>query len=431
MESKYGVEIIGWCMDDGPDGKKMRRLLSALFSYLIVIVCWAHQINLVVGDCLAVQRSVMNDINCALDIVKWFNNHGTALELLRQEQVLTFEGLTWALILPVITRWTAHYLALSRVLKLKRPLQLCWTRNEEKLIICAGTKEDLKEKAHQIQEIVKDESFWYRIERVQKILEPLAIAANVTQASHTRLDHVLLTLGNLFRIYSQRPNSYDEDLRTGIIKSLEKRWKKADQDIFIVAIFLNPFIRDTLFKKEFLTEAKLYNIVERVYERILRCSADGNLDFLRAFEDYKRSQGEFSDDNMSLALMKLKFEHSNAPLDLQLIWSRIDKDVDHGQNGLVKLAMRIYTVVANSAGCELVFSNFGITHTKLRNKLDAEKVHKSGVVGMEIKYSVTMVLLGIERSESLERKKAQKQSHRLPTWTWMQRTWISVNMLKI
>lgn len=39
--------------------------------------------------------------------------------------------------------------------------------------------------------------------RVQAILEPLAIAANVTQASHTRLDHVLITLGNLFRLYTE------------------------------------------------------------------------------------------------------------------------------------------------------------------------------------------------------------------------------------
>jgi len=75
----------------------------------------------------------------------------------------------------------------------------------------------------------------------------------------------------------------------------------------------------------------------------------------------------------------------NAPLDLQLIWSRIDRGVNHGRNGLVKLAVHIFSVVANSAGCERVFSSFGITHTKLRNKLTPEKVHKSAVVGMEIK----------------------------------------------
>jgi hypothetical protein len=142
--------------------------------------------------------------------------------------------------------------------------------------------------------------------RIQSVLEPLAIAANVSQASHTRLDHVLLTLGNLFRQYSDTESTtFDEDLRLAVINSLEKRWKKTDQDGFIVAVFLNPYIQARLFKQQFLTEAQLYNIVERVYERIMRCRAD--LGFMDAFEDYKRSRREFSDDYMSLVLMKRRF----------------------------------------------------------------------------------------------------------------------------
>lgn len=68
-----------------------------------------------------------------------------------------------------------------------------------------------------------------------------------------------------------------------------------------------------------------------------------------------------------------------------MIWSRLDKDVDHGRNAIVKLAIHIFSVVANSAGCERVFSNFGVTHTKRRNKLDPKKVHNMAVVGMQIK----------------------------------------------
>jgi len=110
----------------------------------------------------------------------------------------------------------------------------------------------------------------------------------------------------LFRQYSRAESTtFDEDLRLGAINSLEKRWKKADQDVFIVAVFLNPNIRAKLFRQEFLTEAQLYNIVERLYERVMRCKAD--LGFMDAYEDYKRSRGEFSDDNMSLALMKRRF----------------------------------------------------------------------------------------------------------------------------
>jgi len=57
--------------------------------------------------------------------------------------------------------------------------------------------------------------------RIQKILEPLAIAANVAQALHTHLDHVLLMLGNLARIFSQNLE-FDKDLCLGILASLKK-----------------------------------------------------------------------------------------------------------------------------------------------------------------------------------------------------------------
>jgi len=44
--------IIAVCSDDSGDAWKMRRLLLTLMPELIIIVCWAHQINLIVGDYL-------------------------------------------------------------------------------------------------------------------------------------------------------------------------------------------------------------------------------------------------------------------------------------------------------------------------------------------------------------------------------------------
>ena len=66
------------------------------------------------------------------------------------------------------------------------------------------------------------------------------------------------------------------------------------------------------------------------------------------------------------------------------IWSRIDNGTTSGRNALVKLAIYILTIIANSAGCERTFSDFGIIHTKPRNKLDAKKVHKTGLVKMDL-----------------------------------------------
>ena len=57
--------------------------------------------------------------------------------------------------------------------------------------------------------------------RIQYILEPLAIAANVTQAAYTCLDHVLLTLGNLYQTYSHP--ELDRAVADKITNSLQKR----------------------------------------------------------------------------------------------------------------------------------------------------------------------------------------------------------------
>ena len=59
------------------------------------------------------------------------------------------------------------------------------------------------------------------------------------QATFCRMDQVLLTFGFLIMQYQ----SLTEDLIacTTIVDSLEMRWKKADQELFIACILVNPF----------------------------------------------------------------------------------------------------------------------------------------------------------------------------------------------
>jgi hypothetical protein len=140
------------------------------------------------------------------------------------------------------------------------------------------------------------------------------IAANITQAAHTRLDHVLLTLGNLFRIYSHP--ALDTQIRDCIHNSLEKRWAKADQDVFILAVFFNPYIRQRPFNRSALTHAHIYDIASRVFTRIF--SKDPDLDFLKAFEDYFESREEFSPQRMQLDMMKGMYE-SRVSFDLHMM----------------------------------------------------------------------------------------------------------------
>ena len=71
------------------------------------------------------------------------------------------------------------------------------------------------------------------------------------------------------------------------------------------------------------------------------------------------------------------------------IWKLCDRSnpnspVSTGRNGLAQLAVYILSVVPNSAAVERIFSDFGITHTKLRNCLSTENIHKISVLRMHL-----------------------------------------------
>jgi hypothetical protein len=59
--------------------------------------------------------------------------------------------------------------------------------------------------------------------------------------------------------------------------------------------------------------------------------------------------------------------------------------------------IRILSVISNSGSCERPFSDFGITHTKVGNKLTSEKVHKTSVVKMDLQRSHTTAGLTAKR----------------------------------
>jgi hypothetical protein len=79
------------------------------------------------------------------------------------------------------------------------------------------------------------------------------------------------------------------------------------------------------------------------------------------------------------------------------VWQRLDNGTSEGPNRLVKLAIRILSIIANSGGCERSFSDFGITHTKRRNRLAAEKVHKTSIVKTDLRRAHTAAGLTSKR----------------------------------
>src|SRR5882762_142998 len=161
MEEKYGVEVVGWCTDNGPDAKKGRRLLSKKFTWMIILLCWAHQLNLIIGDVLGVKHELINIMKTALAIITWFNNHSASLSWLQAEQMIT-NAKALIIFLPVVTRWLAHYHAISRLLDIEGAIRRLWFSRTGDIISKAGNSEK-QANTHQVLKPIGDPSFWDKL----------------------------------------------------------------------------------------------------------------------------------------------------------------------------------------------------------------------------------------------------------------------------
>ena len=110
---------------------------------------------------------------------------------------------------------------------------------------------------------------------------------------------MLTTLANLYRIYSNLDPVDDSDVRDEILDSLEKRWAAADQEPFIAAVILNPYLRGDFLGREIaLTPIGLCNMLKRLQWHMFRVEPEAS--FQAAFMDYYNRREEFSPEAMAL-----------------------------------------------------------------------------------------------------------------------------------
>ena len=223
------------------------------------------------------------------------------------------------------------------------------------------------------------------IYRMKNHLEPLAIAANATQSAFCRLDEVLLTLGTLYMGYSTLDDPQDRTARNAILASIDQRWKKSDQEVFIAAVVLNPYIKTAPFRQlPFLTNAGLLALFKRLWLRFFTTEAP--LELHRNLQNYMNSSGAFQDLSSYAETLEqeAKFKvHFSCCLSLfrfiKLVSQNETPNPIHVYEGLshpgqeplplVKLALHVLAICANSASCERLFSVFGQILTNLRSRL--------------------------------------------------------------
>ncbi|PBK86361.1 hypothetical protein ARMGADRAFT_1047859 [Armillaria gallica] len=219
LEKEWSVCIIAFTTDASGELRKARKLLAHLYPHMITPDCYAHQINLIVGDYFKVNQGFLKYSTLATD--------KTFLLALIQE-VQKEKGLqVITVIQAVVTRWTTHYLAYHCLLELQSTLKFL-----EKRVVTGDVK--ARQRVNMMLGNINDPLFWHSLARIKVHLEPLAIATNIMQSAFCCLNQVLLTFGLLYMHYTKELSATD---------SVEKLVQKSDQEVFIAAIVLNPFMK--------------------------------------------------------------------------------------------------------------------------------------------------------------------------------------------
>ena len=136
--------------------------------------------------------------------------------------------------------------------------------------------------------------------RLERHLEPLAIAANTTQATHCCLDTVLLTFGYLVMQYCAMVAPEDHVGCMAILNSLEKCWFVADQNVFIATVIVNPFYQTTPFAPHsHFINARIKSLLGSLYSRFFKAHPPNK--FYTELHDFLMGSGHYSELKVTCA----------------------------------------------------------------------------------------------------------------------------------
>ncbi|KZP20381.1 hypothetical protein FIBSPDRAFT_954547 [Athelia psychrophila] len=287
-----------------------------------------------------------------------------------------------------LTQWTTHCITFLWLLLVKQALQNAVMELRPAIIkaqvgvATSAEHRHLTADAKEHCDVIENYSFWDGLEQVVRDIEPICYGTNINQKDSTRLDQILLTLAGMYLHFSEHP---EPKVSAAMKKCLEKRWKDCDQQIFILALVLNPFEGLSRFGDSAgLNYIKLNGIVLRLYRRLH--SRPDNLDGpeLRGQKECAVSTAFFHFLALTGPFASWRDEAADFPsTDPITAWFAFQSILKVAELG--EFALILLKVVASQGGVERIFSDLKVKQTHCRAHLRLAKLGKMTKVGADIK----------------------------------------------
>ena len=214
-----------------------------------------------------------------------------------------------------------------------------------------------------------DDHYWPRIEAYwYNVMKPMKKAITMIEADNALLSDVVeafhcIKVGSIGALRDSPLKKYERRLS----RIISDRKSFIMHDIHLASNMLDPRCKG----KNLTSEEKI-----RATDYITELCADLSLDsdkVLKDLADWKTNSGYYSRE----ALMR------SAQITEPPIWWRA-----HGEDRpLSPIASRLCLLPPTTANCERVWSGFGRSHTKVRNKLKNKKLTKEVSIQMNLRFT--------------------------------------------
>ncbi|GET54624.1 ribonuclease H-like domain-containing protein [Rhizophagus irregularis DAOM 181602=DAOM 197198] len=234
---KKGITVCAIVTDSASVYAAARRRMRILKRSIIFLPCFAHQINLCVGEIFKESTEFKTTIDRAIRLATYFknSNHKFFIAHLKEQQYETYKKYI-AIAVPGETRWNSVYYMCISLLKTQQALQIL-AINYKPPIVETHRQGGALTLPREIFEIIDSSTFWDQLILINEILEPYCKILNVLQCDKARLFQVVHSMNYLIQFWLEYP---DDILATQMINRLEKRWKDWEQLILLLSYLLHP-----------------------------------------------------------------------------------------------------------------------------------------------------------------------------------------------
>ncbi|RHZ57353.1 hypothetical protein Glove_390g69 [Diversispora epigaea] len=223
-----GVKVCAVVTDSAGLYAASRRRLRVINRSIVFFPCFAHQVNLCVGEIFKESIEFKESMDKAIRLASFFQNSNNKffISKLKDQQYEEYNKY-----------FTIATPGETCILKTQKALQILAIKFEPPIRETrkrAGDEPTLK---RDIYEIISSSIFWQHLKLLIEILYPYCKILDMLQSDKARLHEVIHSFGYIAQFWNENSNS---DLTSRLVARLEKRWKEWEQPILIISCLLHP-----------------------------------------------------------------------------------------------------------------------------------------------------------------------------------------------